>query len=95
MNETFEKILDLIGKGLVRISEHGYNELAADGISVRDVIARVVEGIVVEVEVELLEPDSGWSPYLWLEDAREALKAGDIKRASRFGRVFTLTPVAV
>ncbi len=56
---------------------------------------------VVEVEVELLEDDSGWSPYLSLEDAyklddaREALHAGDIKGASRCGRVFTLTPVAV
>ncbi len=56
---------------------------------------------VVEVEVELVEANSGWSPYLSLEDAyklddaREALQAGDIKRASQFGRVFTLTPVSL
>ena len=56
---------------------------------------------VVEVELELLEADTAWSPYLSVEDAcrlddaREALRAGDIKRASQFGRVFTLTPVAV
>lgn len=56
---------------------------------------------VAEVEVELLETDEGWSPYLSLEDAyklddvRGALRRGDIKRAAQIARVFTLTPVAV
>lgn len=56
---------------------------------------------VAEVEVELIETDEGWSPYLSLEDAyklddiREALRRGDIKDATRFARVFTLTPVAI
>jgi hypothetical protein len=56
---------------------------------------------VAEVDVELVDTDEGWSPYLSLEDAqklddvREALRRGDIKSASRFSRVFTLTPVAV
>lgn len=56
---------------------------------------------VAEVEVELLDTDSGWSPYLSLEDAfkldavREALRRGDISSASRQARIFTLTPVAV
>lgn len=56
---------------------------------------------VAEVEVELIETDEGWSPYLSLEDAyklddiREALRRGDIKDATRFARVFTLTPVAM
>jgi hypothetical protein len=56
---------------------------------------------IAEVEVELLETDSGWSPYLSLEDAfklddvREALRRGDIKAASKQARLFTLTPVAV
>ena len=55
---------------------------------------------VAEVEVELIETDEGWSPYLALEDVyklddvREALRRGDIKDATRFVRVFTLTPVA-
>ncbi|HLE31582.1 MAG TPA: hypothetical protein VJB38_03130, partial [Bacteroidota bacterium] len=54
---------------------------------------------VAEVDVELIETDEGWSPYLSLEDARklddirEALRRGDVRSASRFGRVFTLTPV--
>jgi hypothetical protein len=56
---------------------------------------------VAEVEVELLETDEGWSPYLSLEDAyklddvRGALRKGDIKRAAQIARVFTLTPVAI
>ena len=54
-----------------------------------------------EVEVELIETDEGWSPYLSLEDAyklddvRAALRRGDLKSAMRLSRVFSLTPVAV
>jgi hypothetical protein len=56
---------------------------------------------VAEVDVELIEADQAWSPYLTLEDAyklddvRAALKGRDIRKASRLARVFTLTPVAV
>ena len=54
---------------------------------------------VAEVEVEFIETDEGWSPYLSLDDAyklddvRDALRRGDIQNASRHSRVFTLTPV--
>ena len=53
-----------------------------------------------EVDVELIETDSGWSPYLSLEDAyrlddvRDALRREDIEAAPRLARVFTLTPVS-
>jgi len=56
---------------------------------------------VAEVEVELIDADTGWSPYLSLDDAyklddvRDALRRGDIKTATRLSRVYTLTPVAV
>ena len=56
---------------------------------------------VAEVDVELLEEPGAWSPYLSLEDAyrlddvREALRRGDISTAARYGRVFSLTPVAM
>jgi hypothetical protein len=52
-----------------------------------------------DVEVELIEEASGWSPYLSLDDARkldnvrEALRRGDLEAASRLARVFSLTPV--
>jgi len=53
----------------------------------------------VEVEVELIDTGDGWSPYLSLDDARkldevrEALRRGDIRTASRYARVFNLTPI--
>jgi len=59
------------------------------------------ENYVAEVDVELIDSDTGWSPYLSLEDAyklddvRDALRRGDIKTATSLARVFTLTPVAV
>jgi hypothetical protein len=54
---------------------------------------------VAEVDVDLIEDETGWSPYLSVEDAyklddvRSALRRGDIKGAMKLGRVFTLTPV--
>lgn len=56
---------------------------------------------IAEVDVELMETDDEWSPYLSVEDAyklddvREALRRGDVKAAMQRGRVFTLTPVAL
>ena len=56
---------------------------------------------VAEVDVELIDMDKGWSPYLSLDDAyklddiRYALRQGDVKSAARLPRVFTLTPVVV
>ncbi len=53
-----------------------------------------------EVEVELIDTEDGWSPYLSLDDAykldavREALRRGDIQTATRQARVFTLTPIS-
>ena len=54
---------------------------------------------VAEVDVELIEDDTGWSPYLTVEDAyrlddvREALRRGDILAASNLARVFQLEPI--
>lgn len=56
---------------------------------------------VAELEVELLEDNDGWSPYLSLQDAyrlddvREALRKGDIATAATYAKIFSLTPVAV
>ncbi len=56
---------------------------------------------VAEVDVELIEANTGWSPYLSLDDAfrlddvREALRRRDVRSASRQARLFTLTPVTV
>lgn len=55
---------------------------------------------VAEVEVELLEDDTDWSPYISVEDAyklddaRDALRQRDLESASKYGRVYELHPVA-
>ena len=48
MNEILDKILSLVKRQEVKISEHGYEELAADGLYVRDVMAGVMNATVVE-----------------------------------------------
>jgi hypothetical protein len=53
------------------------------------------------VEIEWLESETGWSPYLSLQDAqkldevREALRRGDLQRAGQLARVYQLTPLRV
>jgi len=56
--------------------------------------------LVAEVNVSLVDAEGGWTPYLSLEDAyklddvRDALRAGDVKRASQLAdRIYRLTPV--
>lgn len=67
----------------------------------RSKIKYVHEGhYVTEVEVELAEDDTGWSPYLNVEDAyrlddvKSALRQGDLASAARHGQVYELRPVA-
>lgn len=44
----FQRILDLVARGEVLVSDHGYEELAADDILIKDVCAGIGEGVVVE-----------------------------------------------
>ncbi len=54
---------------------------------------------VAEVEVDLLEDDTGWSPYLSVDDAyklddvRDAIRQGDLESAAKYGQVYELRPV--
>ena len=48
MSVTFDQIRKLIRHGLVRISDHGYNELAADGILAREAVEGISSAILVE-----------------------------------------------
>jgi len=53
-----------------------------------------------EVSIELIEDETGWSPYVSAEDVlkldrvRLALRNGDIAAASRDARVYELLPVS-
>ena len=48
MSKTLEQVLSLVVRGDVRVSLHGYEELAADGILMRDVIDGLNAAVVVE-----------------------------------------------
>ena len=72
-------------------------------MSRRSIKRLVREGeLVADVDVELVEAEGGWTPHLSLDDAykldavRDALRAGDVRRASQLAdRVYRLTPLQV
>lgn len=55
---------------------------------------------IAEVDVDLIETNESWSPYLSLEDAyklddvRDALRREDVETAMKLARIFKLTPVS-
>lgn len=55
---------------------------------------------VAEVEVEVIDEEGAWTPYLSvddsyrLDDVREALRQGDLASAAQYGRIYELRPVA-
>ena len=71
MSNTLKWIIELAERKDVKISDHGYDELA-------------------EVEIELIDTDEGWSPYLSMDDAfklddvRDALRRGDLRKAGGY-----------
>lgn len=79
----------------------GRNMAEETNVTVRPARRFVREGaFAAEVNVELVESDGGWTPYLSVDDAykldnvRDALRAGDLERASRLAtRIYRLTPV--
>ncbi|HIP72564.1 MAG TPA: DUF4258 domain-containing protein [Anaerolineae bacterium] len=48
MSKTFQQVADLISRGEVRISAHGYEELAEDDILAKDAVTGALNGTVVE-----------------------------------------------
>jgi hypothetical protein len=48
VSATFQKVLVLVKRGEARISEHGYDELAADNLTAREVVSGIGGAIVVE-----------------------------------------------
>jgi hypothetical protein len=48
MSQTLQSILDLVARQEAVIADHGYDELAADGILVQEIITGVSEATVIE-----------------------------------------------
>jgi hypothetical protein len=48
MSQLLQRILDLVVRQKVLISDHGYDELAADDIVVQDIIIGISEATVIE-----------------------------------------------
>jgi hypothetical protein len=57
VSETLARVKELVGRGDVRISAHGYDELAEDDIFAGDIIA----GTAASVELEDY-PDAAYGP---------------------------------
>ena len=51
MTKTLDRIQTLVAHNEVRVSLHGSEELAADDVQVRDVIAGVATAVMIEIEV--------------------------------------------
>jgi hypothetical protein len=53
-----------------------------------------------EIDVDLIEDETGWSPYLSPQDAtkldkvRRALRSKDLETAATLARIYRLEPVA-
>jgi len=48
VSDLLKQIQDLVRQNEVRVSDHGYEELAADKISVRDIIDSLPSALVIE-----------------------------------------------
>ena len=48
MSKTLDLVRALVARGDARVSAHGYDELAADGIQVREIIGGLDTAVVVE-----------------------------------------------
>jgi len=48
VSDLLARMQDLVANGQVRVSEHGYDQLADDGVTVREAIAGIHRAVIVE-----------------------------------------------
>jgi hypothetical protein len=48
MSDTFKEILKLIRNGVIVVSNHGYDELTKDSLTLREILAGVADAVVIE-----------------------------------------------
>jgi hypothetical protein len=70
-------------------------------MNTRKLVKLLHEGkYAAEIEVEIVDSEEGWAPYISLDDAlkldlvRNALRSGDLATALQYGKVYKLSPVA-
>ena len=61
MSDTWEEILNLVQRGEIMVSEHGYEGIAADDIRVRDIVSGVAHAYSGAI----------WDHLVWLEHKLE------------------------
>jgi len=70
VGDFVQKLRALVTRGEVRISEHGYDELAEDGLTAKEVIDGILDAVLVEEYPDypkgpcalLLQADASGSP---------------------------------
>jgi len=80
---------------------NGLKTLGGEKVHKRKHAKLVHEGMyAAEVEIEIIDSDNSWSPYISLDDAlkldsvREALRNNELEMAKKLGKVYTLEPIA-
>jgi hypothetical protein len=48
VSETFQRVRELVARGEIQISAHGYDELAQDGILVNDIVRGLNDASIIE-----------------------------------------------
>ena len=48
MSQTFQKILELVARRDVLVSDHGYDELAEDDIFIDEIVSGISTAVIVE-----------------------------------------------
>jgi hypothetical protein len=92
LSETLEQIRRLVTQGAVRISDHGYDELASDEIFATEVLSGLASAELVEDYpnyakgpcVLVLQTDAHGSQFMWFREFPRG----------RAGRPFWLLPIA-
>jgi hypothetical protein len=70
LSELVDRVRELVADGDVRISEHGYDELAEDRLTAREVLSGIPDAVVIEEYLDypkgpcvlFLQKDKGGAP---------------------------------
>ena len=78
MSKTFERVLRLVQKQEVMISEHGYDEMEEDNIFARDIMAGVKDTVVVEDYPDIQKGHASWF-FKKIEEDSQSMLFGEFR----------------